>query len=124
MEDKHWEYKRQVKETKERNHKFQQEHSKRQLKRNIESKFNTAIIGAIVRFENNFGHLWGHGKYDDELTDKERKWLEVWKKTRSEVLDYGHDQSRASKHEIDMYTVDFERYNYEFINKEELVKDE
>lgn len=57
-------------------------------------KRGTAImIGSIASFEKHFGYLWGHEKYQDEpLTDIEDEFLDLWEKTRTEVLDKGNDQ--------------------------------
>lgn len=125
MDNNHLEYHRQVQERREKNKRVEQDHSKRQLKRNIDKKFNTTIIGILARFEEYFGDLWGHGKEYEDLTEIERDFLKDWKSVRTEVLDHGHHQARAAKQEIDLYTVEFQRYSYQFLNKkEEIIRDE
>ena len=37
------------------------EFSKKRLLNNLEKKFNTTIIGSLAVFEEELGHLWGHG---------------------------------------------------------------
>lgn len=50
----------------------------------------TVMIGSLAAFEEDFGHLWGHGKNKDELTDSEKHYRKVWKNCRNNILTYGN----------------------------------
>lgn len=101
-------------------------HSRSQLTRHIETKMKTTMIGALAKFEENFGSLWGHGLDDSELTDVQRQYKELWNLTRTEILNNGNNQLRAAKDEINCYTVKFNKFETEFIIKDsqELTTDE
>lgn len=60
---------------------------------NIEKRIQTTMIGALAKFEENFGHLWGIDKNDD-LTDKELYFNNLWEKTRVAILNNGNNQLR------------------------------
>lgn len=101
-------------------------HSKDNLKRNVTTKFKTTMIGALVRFEETFGNLWGHGKQDHELTREEAQNRKKWNFIRTEILNNGNNQLRSALMEIDQHTVKYNKMEYQFSirNKRELVQDE
>ena len=86
------------------------EKSKKRLSSIITTKMKTSFIGAISSCENHFGFLWGHGKDDVELTEKELSAKEVWENLRAEILDNGNTQLRACINEISHYTISWDRY--------------
>ena len=101
--------------------------SKNTLSRHIEAKLRTTMIGALARFEENFGVLWGHGKRDSDLSEREERYRELWNLTRTEVLNNGNNQLRAAKEEICCYTIMYNKFETEFILKQdnqELTQDE
>ena len=63
----------------------------------------TILIGNLYEVEERFGHLWGHTKEEDDRTDDERMFLEVWTDTRNAILDKGHSR-------IDRIVEEFENY--------------
>ena len=85
--------------------------SKKRLSNIISTKIKTSFIGAISSCENNLGFLWGHGKDEENLTEKELSMKEIWDEIRTEILDNGNTQLRAATNEIDNYSVNWERYN-------------
>jgi len=95
-------------ESQERKYK---ERSKKRLSNIIGTKIKTSFIGAISSCEKNFGFLWGHGKDDSELTDKEIEMKEIWEEIRTEILDNGNTQLRAATNEIDNYSIRWERHS-------------
>ena len=101
-------------------------HSKETLKIHVKKKFKTTMIGSLSRFEDIFGHLWGHGKDQGDLTEQELQFREMWDLTRTEVLNNGNNQARAAELEIDNYTVRYQKNQYEFKlqDKKELTTDE
>lgn len=92
------------------------EASKRRLENILETKIRTAFIGALAAFEEQFGGLWGHDC--DNRTPEQEEMLQVWDKTRTQVLNNGNNQIRAAKQEVENHVVKWNRHNYEFIPKE------
>ncbi|MHA2083042.1 MAG: hypothetical protein ACXABD_04750 [Candidatus Thorarchaeota archaeon] len=86
------------------------EFSKKRLLTNLEKKFNTTTIGSLAVFEEEFGYLWGHGKHYKELTDEEKTLRRKWKKARTDILDLGGANLRASQSEIAQYSLQWNRY--------------
>lgn len=91
------------------------EHSKENLKRHLTIKFRTTMIGSLARFEEMFGHLWGHGLYEDELTEDQLRYRQTWELVRTEVLNNGNNQLRAALSEVDMHTIKYNKMEYKFI---------
>ena len=63
---------------------------KLRLKRCIEKSMKTVCVGALSIFEKDFGHLWGHGLPDDQLTPEERAYKQRWEEARQEIFDRYH----------------------------------
>ena len=97
-------------------HKFN-ESSKHRLMKNIEKKFQTTMIGSLACFEEMFGELWGHGTPREDLTPEELYWREKWDNARTEVLNNGNNQLRATTEEISEYTLTWNRHRTDFIVK-------
>ena len=77
-------------------------------------RFQTTMIGALHEFEKSFGYLWGANKSEDEeLTDKEEQFLDMWEETRNRVLNTGNNQLRKAVSEIKKNNGQ-KRYNYNF----------
>ena len=89
------------------------ENSRKRLLKNLEKKFKTTMIGALARFEENFGELWGHGA--ESLTEEQAAWRKIWEETRTEILNNGNNQLRGAQDEIAHYTMSWDRYHTEFI---------
>lgn len=90
------------------------EYSRKRLANNLHKKFQTVTIGALAAFEDGFGHLWGHGKPVDELTEEELEYRRVWETTRTRILDLGNSNARGAKSEIAQYNVTWNRYITKF----------
>ena len=118
MNDDFYEMKRQHQERKHSNNKRYDDSSKKKLMENLKKKFTTTMIGAIHAFENDFGQFWGHDKADDELTEDEEQFREVWFRTRTQILDNGNNQLRAAMKELSQYTVKWNRYTTTFKARE------
>ena len=125
-EHTHEEMRAMVRKSREANSQKYEAHSQNTLKRHIKTKFRTTMISSLAKFEELFGHLWGHGELDRELTDEQREWRETWELARTEILNKGNDQSRAALNEIDQYTVKFNRnqYTFQIQDKKGLIEDE
>ena len=75
----------------------------------ITKALQTAFIGALSAFEEEFGSLWGHGQ--KQLTSEQKENLKKWKIVRERILDLGNAQVRHSKHNINIFVTKFERVN-------------
>lgn len=93
-------------------------HSKDNLKRHITTKFKTTMIGDLDRVEKMFGELWGTGLSEDQLTDEQYEYRKKWNLLRTDMLNNGNNQLRASLAEIDNYTVEYNKNVYNFIVKD------
>jgi len=118
MSEDYGELKRIVKMTRDANDKKYEAHSKSMLKKHVETKFKTTMIGALSKFEELFGSLWGHGLQDNELGPEEIKWREAWQLARTEILNNGNNQLRAAQNEIDQYTIRYIKNEYNFLVKD------
>jgi hypothetical protein len=105
------------------NDKEYKDFSKKRLSNNLEKKFNTTIIGSLAKFEDSFGFLWGHGLAYSELTDQQKEFRNIWKKTRVSILDSGHSNLRASQSELNQYDVHWNKYVTNLINLNVNVQD-
>jgi len=94
-------------------------HSKSTLKRHIETKFRTTMIGALSRFEKVFGDLWGHGLKEGELTEEQKIYREKWQLARTEILNNGNNQMRAALSEVDNNTIKYNKNQYNFFIKKD-----
>ena len=115
-----------VRMTKNANDQKYEAHSKSMLKKHIETKFKTTMIGALSKFEELFGHLWGHGLTEDQLTEEQLRFREAWQLARTEILNNGNNQLRAAQNEIEQYTIRFNKSEYNFLIKDNkgLTRDE
>lgn len=111
----HEKYRRQVREAKEKSNTKYKENSKSRLKTLVEKKFTTVIIGALAKFEERFGEIWGHGEYEEDMTESQKKQGEMWEMVRTDILNNGNAQMRAAMNEIDQYTMTWDRYQTDFI---------
>ena len=88
------------------------EKSKIRLGKIIDTKLRTTFIGALDRFEKEFGYLWGHEERQPTIQQQEmaRKWARV----REGILTNGNNQMRNLKKELEYYDVKWNRYHIEF----------
>ena len=85
----------------------------------LTKRFQTTMIGALSEFEKAFGYLRGHHKPEDEdLTDKEEKFLDIWEETRNRILNNGNNQLRKAVSEIKKNEGNL-KYNYKFNVRED-----
>lgn len=87
-----------------------------QLLDNIYKRFQTTMIGALAKFEENFGHVWENEPDDSKVWD-------VWEYTRNSILNNGNKQARAAIDELKKYLSNSSvnsKYTYKFnFNKEQ-----
>jgi hypothetical protein len=75
------------------------------------------MIGALSKFENTFGYLWGqHKNYDEALTEKELHFENMWQDVRNNILNHGNQQIRALQNDITKILSDKPqtKYHYKF----------
>lgn len=61
----------------------------------IHKRMQTIMIGALARFEENFAYLW------NKDTAHSQYFLDLWQKARQDILDYGNNQIRLAKKELE-----------------------
>jgi hypothetical protein len=63
----------------------------------LTKRIQTTMIGALYEFEKAFGYLWGHHKDDNEdLTNAENDFWDLWEETRNKILNNGNNQLRKA----------------------------
>lgn len=79
-------------------------------------RLETTMIGALSRFENIFGYLWGqHKHYNETLTDKEIYFENLWQDVRNNILNHGNQQIRAMQNDMNKHSdTTLIKYNYKF----------
>ena len=82
----------------------------------IEKRIQTTMIGALSKFENNFGYLWGHHiKNEEDLSPQQLDFGDLWETTRNEILNQGNNQIRQVKEDFYRYGGEFKQnYFYNF----------
>ena len=82
----------------------------------IEKRLQTTMIGALSKFEDNFGYLWGHDIDDEtELTQSQQDFADLWERTRNQILNQGNQQIRNIKEDFYKYGGMFkQKYYYNF----------
>ena len=80
------------------------------LIKNLEKRYTTIMIGALVRFEDAFAHLW---QEDSAQSDQ---YHARWESVRADILDFGNNQSRLATEEMYSYFIRAQQlpYRYEF----------
>jgi hypothetical protein len=61
----------------------------------LHKRMKTIMIGSLARFEENFDYLW------DEDSKSGDRFFDLWQKTREEILDYGNNQIRLAKKDLE-----------------------
>ena len=111
-------------QNKKRNEERYKEVSKRKLIDSVTLRLRTVMIGALARFENEFGALWGHNKGGPK-TQQQLDLYNKWQKVRTEILDLGNNNIRDAERDIAQYTLSWNRYRTDFIiiNKDKQEKE-
>jgi hypothetical protein len=93
------------------------DYDRRALKDFTRKKITTTMIGALDSFEKRFGRLWGQDKNEEDITEQEDRFYQIWSEVREEILDRGNAQIGAANKELDMYNIEKQRYQIKFINR-------
>ncbi len=89
----------------EKNKKDLTNNSREKLMREVIKRITTTMIGSLSCFEQQFGHLWGHGKDESLLSAEESAVLKIWTEIRKTILDNGNKQVRQLTEDIKEYTI-------------------
>lgn len=81
----------------------------------IEKRMKTIMIGSLARFEENFDYLWRNNSNstDEKNAQAKKYFLDLWQKTRQDILDYGNNQIRLAKKDLD-YKDDGKLYKHKY----------
>ena len=79
----------------------------------IEKRLKTTMIGALAKFEQNFGYLW------EEDGPDQRMYEDMWEDTRNSILNQGNHQIRSALKELGEHLfkrgLNFnQKYHYKF----------
>jgi len=81
-------------------------------------RFKTTMIGAISEFEKSFGYLWGiHKSENEDLTEREEQFLDIWENTRNRILNNGNNQLRRALSDVNKLEGN-QQYKYNFKYRE------
>lgn len=83
--------------------------NRRGIIQQVSKRFETTIIGALARFENTFGYLWGYDS-QKELTQKQQEFLDIWEIARTSILNHGNNQMRSAIDDIINYVEEENEY--------------
>ena len=92
---------------KAREEKYKQD-SRERLSKILKKKIQTTMIGALSSIEQHLGFLWTNE--NGELTEDQKKLLELYNTVRSEILDRGNNQARNIDAELSQYDIEWLRY--------------
>ena len=84
----------------------------------LTKRFQTTMIGALFEFEKTFGYLWGQNKDEQDLTDRELDFLEMWDRTRNQILNNGNNQLRKAVADLNKINGNY-KFNYKIYTKKE-----
>jgi len=89
---------------------------KQELIYNLEKRFQTTMIGALAKFEENFAYLW-----DDNNPNCDKN-EDIWENTRNDILNNGNRQMRLALKELSEFLYANspkinQKYHYKFYFK-------
>lgn len=76
----------------------------------LRKKIETTMIGALARFEDGFGDLWGYNT--DNPSQEQIRNRVIWDRVRNEILDHGNNQLRKAIGELKGNRDDKIKYSY------------
>jgi transcription termination factor Rho len=84
--------------------------SKEVLLKAVDKKVMTTAVGALDKFEQAFGYLWGREKSSLQRNDKERAVYSAWRAVRRDILDSGERQKTQIRKELNNYKILFKGF--------------
>ena len=84
--------------------------SRAKLKKNLEKRIRTTMIGAIAAIEEEFGRFW---KNEDGLpwSEDQTKVYEIFQSVRAQILDNGNNQIRMLEKDMDGFNIEEKLYH-------------
>lgn len=82
------------------------------IKRSIETRLKTVMIGTLSRFEEGFGYLWNNG--DPPNNKSEAFFLNLWEEIRTDILDHGNNQIRIALEDLSRTIERANRFEYQY----------
>lgn len=76
----------------------------------LRKKIETTMIGALARFEDGFGDIWGYDT-DNPSQEQIRNRI-IWDRIRNDILDHGNNQLRKGISELKGQKDDKVKYSY------------
>lgn len=70
--------------------------NEQELIANLYKRFQTTMIGALARFEDNFSYIWENEEDNSKIWD-------TWEYTRNSILNNGNKQARAAIDDLKKY---------------------
>ena len=80
--------------------------SKDRVRKMVETRLRTTMIGAISKVEAFLGDKWGHGLKEEQCNPDQLDFYDVWEQCRDEILNVGNKQIRAALADLDSYDVE------------------
>ena len=93
------------------------------IKDAVAKRFNTVTIYPLSQFELAFGHMWGHGKDPENLTEEEKLNREKWEQCRENILNNGNNNRRDVIKQLDKFNIKFQGYTTKFYMTDRSNKD-
>lgn len=91
---------------------------KQYLRQGIAISIDTVMIGALDAFERGFGELWGHGLEEEELTEQQAEFREVWREVREQILNRGAESKKIARRNTEKFSITrkkiYRRFDDEF----------
>lgn len=97
---------------KENSEKVFKEKSLHGLQKLAKKRCTTIFIGSLDSIEQKIGYLWGNGKQFEQLTEREKLFLQLWKDLRKEILDKGNTQIKILLNELANFEVVLKNRSY------------
>lgn len=82
------------------------------LEKLIKRRCTTIFIGALDSIEQKFGYQWGYDRSQNDLTEKEKLFFQLWKDLRKEILDKSNHQVKLLLNDLDHFEINMKRYIY------------
>lgn len=80
------------------------------MRKCISTSLKTTAVGSIAIFEENFGHLWGEGVPEDQLTEEQKLYKERWQETRSQIFDRCRQSEEIALSTLDKFSIKKKTY--------------
>jgi hypothetical protein len=77
--------------------------NKKTIEKIINARTLTLGVGVLEILEQRLGYLWGQDKNENELTEQEKQFDQLYEDIRTQILDHTHIQKRKLTREVKGY---------------------